>query len=152
MLNENEKAPSFKTTDSQGNPVSSKSLLGQTYVLYFYPKDSTPGCTRQACSIRDHYKVFTKLGIPVYGISKGSVKSHDTFITKFDLPFPILMDEDLGIANAFGVYVAKNMYGKKVMGIKRTTFIINEKGLIQSKIEKVDVDNHAQEILRLLKK
>lgn len=151
LLDEGDKVPSFKTTDEEGNPVSSKDLLGSKFVIYFYPKDDTPGCTKEACSIRDDHSAFKKLKIPVFGVSKDSAKSHQKFRTKYKLPFPLLMDEDTKITSAFGAWGEKSMYGRKYMGTIRSTFIVNEKGKIEKVFPKVNVSEHAKEILEYLK-
>lgn len=152
MLKEGDKAPSFSTEDENGNSISSKSLKGQKYIVYFYPKDNTPGCTKEACSIRDDYSAFKKLKIPVFGVSKDSAASHKKFIDKFKLPFPLLMDEDVSLAKGFGVWGEKSMYGRKYMGVIRSTFVINEKGIIEKVFPKVNVTEHAAELLDHLKK
>lgn len=152
MLKEGDKAPSFSTEDESGNSISSKSLKGQKYIVYFYPKDNTPGCTKEACSIRDDYSAFKKLKIPVFGVSKDSAASHKKFIDKFKLPFPLLMDEDVAIAKSYGVWGEKSMYGRKYMGVIRSTFVINEKGVVEKVFPKVNVSEHAAELLDHLKK
>ncbi len=151
MLKEGDKAPSFSTEDESGNSISSKNLKGQKYILYFYPKDNTPGCTKQACSIRDGYSAFNKLKIPIFGISKDTAASHKKFIDKFKLPFPLLMDEDVTLAKAYEVWGEKSMYGRKYMGVIRSTFVINEKGIIEKVFPKVSVSEHATELLEYLK-
>jgi peroxiredoxin Q/BCP len=117
-------------------------------VLYFYPKDDTPGCTKQACSLRDSYDVFTEQGIKVFGVSNDDEASHQKFISKFNLPFDLLADTEKQLVNAYGVYGEKNMYGKKYMGINRTTFLIDEDGKIKKIFKKVNVDEHADEVLQ----
>jgi peroxiredoxin Q/BCP len=118
--------------------------------LYFYPKDDTPGCTKQACNIRDNYSALTEKGIKLFGVSVDDEKSHQKFIHKFSLPFPLLADTEHDIVNSYKVWVEKNMYGKKYMGTARVTYLIDEKGIISHVIEKVDVENHSEQILKLI--
>ena len=148
MLNEGDIAPDFTTKDQNGNEVKLSDLRGQRVVLYFYPKDDTPGCTKQACSLRDSYDVFTEQGIKVFGVSNDDEASHQKFISKFNLPFDLLADTEKQLVNAYGVYGEKNMYGKKYMGINRTTFLIDEDGKIKKIFKKVNVDEHADEVLQ----
>lgn len=152
MLTEGDKVPAFSVSDQDGNVVSSKNLKGKKYIVYFYPKDNTPGCTTEACGIRDEFAGFKKLGVPVYGVSKDSSKSHQNFIEKYKLPFPLLVDEDLSLIKSFGAYGKKSMYGKTYDGILRSTFIVNEKGVIEKAYPKVSVKTHAQDLLDYLKK
>lgn len=147
-----DKAPQFKSRDQHGNEVKLSDFKGKKVILYFYPKDNTPGCTTEACNFRDNYQSLVKDGIEVIGVSIDSEQSHQKFISKFDLPFTLLSDEDKKIVEAYGVWVEKNMYGKKYMGTARTTFIIDEKGIIQHIIKKVDNKNASQQIRDLLAK
>jgi peroxiredoxin Q/BCP len=147
MLKEGDKAPDFTSTDQNGNTVSLKDLKGQRVVLYFYPKDDTPGCTKEACSFRDADDVYRKKGIRVLGVSIDSEKSHQKFISKFQLPFDLLADTEKTIVNDYGVWGEKSMYGKKYMGTNRKTFLIDENGKIVKIFDKVDVANHADEVL-----
>jgi peroxiredoxin Q/BCP len=147
MLKEGDKAPDFTATDQNGNTVSLKDLKGQRVVLYFYPKDDTPGCTKEACSFRDADDVYRKKGIRVLGVSIDSEKSHQKFISKFQLPFDLLADTEKTIVNDYGVWGEKSMYGKKYMGTNRKTFLIDEDGKIVKIFDKVDVANHADEVL-----
>lgn len=140
-------APDFKTNDQDGNEVSLSSLKGKKVVLYFYPKDMTPGCTAEACSLRDHYKALQKAGYEVFGISSDDEKSHRKFIEKEKLPFRLLADTDKTVHGKYGTWVEKSMYGRKYMGTARVTFIIDENGIIREVIEKVDTKNHADQIL-----
>jgi thioredoxin-dependent peroxiredoxin len=146
-LKEGDKAPSFKGVTETGKAVSLTDYKGKKLVLYFYPKDSTPGCTAEACDLRDHYKMFQKQGFEILGVSPDSEASHQKFITKFELPFSLLADTDHSIAESFGAWGEKSMYGKKYMGILRTTFVIDEKGKIEKVIEKVDTKNHTHQII-----
>ncbi len=152
MLKEGDKAPDFSVPNQDGSLVSSKDLKGQKYVIYFYPKDNTPGCTAQACSIRDDYKEFKKLGVPVFGVSKDSQASHQKFREKYELPFPLLVDTELEMAKQFGAYGKKNRFGKVGYGILRSSFIVNEKGVIEKTFPKVNTKIHATELLEALKK
>ena len=147
MLKEGDKAPNFKSTDQDGNPVKLGDFKGKRVVLYFYPKDDTPGCTKEACSFRDADAVYQKKGIKVLGVSTDDEKSHQKFISKFQLPFDLLADTDKSIVNAYGVWGEKSMYGKKYMGTHRKTFLIDENGKIAKIFDKVKVDEHADEVL-----
>jgi thioredoxin-dependent peroxiredoxin len=142
-----QKSPEFETQNQHGNNVSLKDYLGKKVVLYFYPKDNTPGCTTQACNLKDNYEHLLSNGYIVLGISPDNEKSHSKFIQKFELPFDLLVDVDHQIAEKFGVWVEKSMYGKKYMGVARTTFVIDENGLISEIIDKVDTKNHTAQIL-----
>ena len=147
----NDKAPEFSTTDENGKEVALKDFLGKTVVLYFYPKANTPGCTRQACGFRDSYKKIEKTGIVLLGISADTAAAQKKFQDKYTLPFTLLADADKKIANLYGVVKEKNMYGKKVMGIVRTTFVIGPDGKIQHIFNNVKPDGHADEVLEWLK-
>lgn len=147
MLKEGTTAPAFKTTDANGETVSLKELKGQKVVLYFYPKDDTPGCTKEACSFRDAWGKFKKQGIKVLGVSPDSEASHKKFETKYKLPFTLLADKDHAIADAYGVWGEKKFMGRTYMGVLRTTFLIDEKGKIKKVFEKVKPEDHASEVL-----
>jgi peroxiredoxin Q/BCP len=149
-LKEGQTAPDFSVKDQDGKDSSLSQYKGQTVVLYFYPKDDTPGCTAEACDFRDNYQGLIAKGIVVLGISTDDEKSHLKFATKHSLPFPLLADTDKKIVEAYGVWVEKNMYGKKYMGISRKTFIIDGNGIIQHIIEKVDTKNSTAQVLELL--
>lgn len=146
-----EKAPEFKAEASDGKTHTLKDFRGKWVVLYFYPKDDTPGCTREACSFRDNFKRIESLGAVVLGCSADDLKSHDKFITKYNLPFTLLSDPDHKIAQSYDVWKEKNMYGKKVMGIERSTFLISPDGMIHKAWPKVKVETHVDEILDELK-
>ena len=146
-LKSGDKAPAFAVKDQDGNIVKLSDFKGKKLVLYFYPKDNTPGCTAEACDLRDNYKALQKAGYEVLGVSTDSEKSHQNFIKKQSLPFRLLADEDKSLHEAYGTWVEKSMYGRKYMGTARVTFLINEKGLIEEIIEKVDTKNHASQIL-----
>ncbi|MFM1792595.1 MAG: hypothetical protein RLZZ252_949 [Bacteroidota bacterium] len=141
-------APSFTANNQHGNPISLADFSGKKLVLYFYPKDDTPGCTAEACSLRDNYDALLAQGYAIVGVSPDDEKKHTKFITKYNLPFDLLADTDNTIALAYGVWVEKSMYGRKYMGIARTTFVINENGILEEIIEKVDTKNHAQQLLK----
>ncbi len=142
-----DKAPDFKTTDQNGEAISLGDFAGSKLVIYFYPKDSTPGCTTQACNLRDNYDLLLSKGYKVVGVSADSAKRHQNFIEKNSLPFPLLMDEDKKIINDFGVWGEKKFMGKIYDGIHRTTFVIDEKGTIEEIIEKVKTKEHTAQIL-----
>ncbi|MGZ3417012.1 MAG: thioredoxin-dependent thiol peroxidase [Polyangiales bacterium] len=144
-------APDF-TAQTDDGEVSLSGLKGKTVVLYFYPKDNTSGCTREACDFRDNQTKFKRKGVVVLGVSPDSVKSHQGFKTKHELNFPLVADPERTIANAYGVYREKNMYGKKTMGIERTTFVIDGKGKVAAIYPKVKVDGHVAAILEALPK
>jgi len=152
MLNINDKAPEFTLQDENGNNISLKSLKGKVVVLYFYPRADTPGCTVEACEFRDTYKQMQKTGAVLLGISPDTPKAQKKFQDKFKLPFSLLADADKKVAVAFDVLKEKNMYGNKVMGVVRTTFIIGPDGRIQHIFPKVKPEGHASEVLAYLKK
>ena len=149
-LKAGQKAPEFTTNDQNGTSRSLSEYAGKKVVLYFYPKDDTPGCTAEACNFRDNYQGLIAQGIVVLGVSVDDEKSHQKFITKHSLPFPLLADTDKKIVEAYGVWGEKNMYGKKYMGITRKTFLIDEDGVISHIIEKVDTANSTAQVLELL--
>lgn len=148
MLKEGTTAPAFKTTDQNGETVSLKNLRGRKIVLYFYPKDDTPGCTKEACSFRDAFSKFNKQDITVLGVSPDKEASHKKFVTKYKLPFTLLADTDHAIAEAYGVWGEKKFMGRTYMGVHRTTFLIDEKGKIKKIFEKVKPEDHASEVLQ----
>ncbi|MFT6971283.1 MAG: peroxiredoxin Q/BCP [Roseivirga sp.] len=147
-LNIGDKAPNFEGTDQSNNPIKLTDFAGKKLVLYFYPKDNTPGCTLQACNLRDNYDALLEAGYAIVGISSDSAKKHQNFIDKFELPFPLIADEDKSIHEHFGTWVEKSMYGRTYMGTARTTFIIDEKGLIAEIIQKVKTKEHSNQILK----
>jgi peroxiredoxin Q/BCP len=144
------KAPAFSAPDQSGKIVSLSDFKGKTVVLYFYPKDDTPGCTAEACSFRDEHSVFLQKGAVVLGVSPDSAKSHTKFTEKFSLPFPLLADEDHTICEAYGVWVEKSMYGKTYMGVERSTFVIDSKGKLKAIYRKVKPAEHMAEVLATL--
>ncbi|MDI1322592.1 MAG: thioredoxin-dependent thiol peroxidase [Algoriphagus sp.] len=147
-LEAGQKAPQFEAKNEKGELIKLSDYLGKKVVLYFYPKDATPGCTAQACDLRDNYDALLKAGYIVLGVSSDDEKSHKKFIEKQSLPFPLLADTDLKVHEAYGTWVEKSMYGRKYMGTARTTFVIDEKGVIAEIIEKVDTKNHTAQILK----
>ncbi len=147
MLETGMKAPDFTLNDKDGNAVSLSDFLGKKVVLYFYPKDNTPGCTRQACAFAKEYGEFQKKGVEVIGVSKDSTASHQRFAEKHSLPFILLSDPELTAIQAYGVWQEKKLYGKTSMGVVRTTFIIDENGNIEKIMKKVKPDTNAAEIL-----
>ncbi|MDR6785447.1 peroxiredoxin Q/BCP [Pedobacter africanus] len=150
-LKEGQKAPDFKVKDQHGNTISLDQFAGKKVVLYFYPKDDTPGCTAEACDFRDNYQGLTDKGYVVLGVSVDDEKSHKKFADKHNLPFTLLADTDKKIVEAYGVWGEKNMYGKKYMGTNRTTFVIDENGIIAHIITKVDTKNSTAQVLELTK-
>ncbi len=141
-------APDFSVNDQSGNPVKLSDFKGKKVVLYFYPKDNTPGCTAEACNLRDNYEALQKAGYVVLGVSTDSEKSHQKFIDKFELPFPLLADTEKQIHEKYGTWVEKSMYGRKYMGTARTTFLIDENGKIEEIIGKVKTKDHTAQILK----
>jgi peroxiredoxin Q/BCP len=150
MLEVGTKAPEFTLPDKDGNPVSLTDFAGKKVVLYFYPKDNTPGCTRQACAFAGAYEEFKKINVVVIGVSKDSAASHQKFAEKHGLPFILLSDPELTAIQAYGVWQEKKLYGKVSMGVVRSTFVINENGMIEKVMPKVKPDTNAMEILEYL--
>ncbi|MCS6904935.1 MAG: thioredoxin-dependent thiol peroxidase [Bacteroidia bacterium] len=151
-LNIGDIAPDFSAPDQNENIVTLSSFRGSKVALYFYPKDDTPGCTKQACNIRDNYQALLEAGIRVLGVSADSVESHKKFAQKYQLPFPILADPEKNIINAYGVFGEKNVYGKKTPSIFRTTYLIDENGVIQDIIKQVKTEDHTSQILKKIQK
>ncbi len=147
MLEKGTKAPNFEGKDENGNTVKLSDFAGKKLVLYFYPKDSTPGCTAEACDLRDNYERFLAMGYQVLGVSRDSAASHRRFIEKYSLPFHLIADTDLAILKAYEAWGEKKMYGKITEGTLRTTYVIDEKGIIIDAIAKVDTKNHTAQIL-----
>jgi len=146
-LNIGAQAPNLNTNDQNGNLRTLSEFAGKKLVLYFYPKDDTPGCTAEACDLRDNYASFLAKGYHILGVSPDNEAKHQKFIAKYELPFDLLADESHDLATAYGVWVEKSMYGKTYMGIARTTFVIDEKGHIEQMIEKVNTKAHAAQII-----
>lgn len=147
-LKVSDKAPYFEGVDQNGNTINLDQYKGKKLVLYFYPKDNTPGCTAEACNLRDNYQRFLDKGYTIVGVSADSIKSHQNFIQKYNLPFSLISDTEKKILMAYYAYGEKKMYGKTVMGTIRKTYIIDEKGIIEEIIEKVDTKNHTVQILK----
>jgi len=152
MIKEGNKAPTFTLPDSTGKKISLKDFLGKKVVLYFYPKDMTSGCTKEACDFRDTHPNFKKLKAVVLGVSPDSIDSHKKFSDKYELPFTLLSDENKKVLEKYGVWKEKSMYGRKYMGVERTTVIIDEKGFIRKIFPKVNVNGHVEEVLKELVK
>jgi peroxiredoxin Q/BCP len=149
-LKEGDKAPSFTAKDQNGNPVSLSDYSGKDIILYFYPKDDTPGCTAEACDFRDNYQSLQQKGFTVIGVSTDDEKSHTKFISKYQLPFSLISDTEKEIVEAYGVWVEKNNYGKKYMGTARKTFVIDGNGTIKKIIDKVDTKEASKQVIDLL--
>jgi thioredoxin-dependent peroxiredoxin len=145
-----DKLPDFKAATSEG-AIRAKDLKGSIAILYFYPKDDTPGCTTEACDFRDNLPKFKRLNAKVYGVSKDSLQSHDRFARKYELPFTLISDESGEMCESFGTWVEKSMYGKKYMGIERATFLVDDKGVIRQIWRSVKVKNHVDEVLSEIK-
>ncbi|SKC00932.1 thioredoxin-dependent thiol peroxidase [Dyadobacter psychrophilus] len=140
-------APAFSAKDQDGKEVKLSDFKGEKVILYFYPKDDTPGCTAQSCNLRDNYDLLLKRGYKVLGVSVDDEKSHRKFIKKYNLPFPLLADTDQKLVNDYGVWGEKKLFGHEYMGIIRTTFVIDENGVIEEVVQKVDTENHTDQIL-----
>jgi len=151
MLQINEPAPDFQAMSSRGHEIRLKDLRGKKVVLYFYPKDNTAGCTMEACDFRDHYAEFEKADTVVIGVSKDPMGSHHKFVEKYQLPFVLISDPDLEIIKAYDVWKEKNMYGKKTMGVERTTVLIDEEGIVRKIYPKVKVKGHVEKVLEDIK-
>ncbi len=150
-ITEGMEAPWFEGIDQNGNKINLGDFKGHKIILYFYPKDNTPGCTAEACSLRDDYQSLLSSGFKVVGVSMDSEKSHRKFADKYSLPFPLIADTERKILNDYGVWKEKSLYGKTFLGIVRTTVIIDEKGIIEKVIRKVDTKNHSKQIFGLYK-
>lgn len=149
-LHENDHTPKFSTTDSEGNSISNENLLGHKYLIYFYPRDNTPGCTAQACGFRENYSFFKNKNIKIIGVSGDSIQSHEKFRVKFNLPFSLLLDENHEIAKSFGVWGEKKFMGKSFEGIHRISFLIDETGKIVKTYTKVKAKSHPEELVQEL--
>lgn len=150
-IKEGSLAPEFSLMGSDGKEHKLSDYRGKKVVLYFYPKDNTAGCSKEACSFRDNIKIVTDLNAVVLGVSRDSLKSHDKFIEKFNLPFILLADEDEKVCNLYDVIKEKNMYGRKYMGIERSTFIIDEEGILKKIFRKVKISGHIEQVIESLK-
>ena len=151
MTLEKSKAPQFTLQNENGEYVSLEDYMGKNVILYFYPKDLTPGCTTEACDFRDHYEDFSNLNAIILGVSLDDAAKHTKFIEKYGLPFSLLVDADHEVAEKYGVWTLKKNYGREYMGIERTTFLINEQGIIEKEWRKVRVKNHIEDVLNYLK-
>ncbi len=149
QLKEGMKAPHFEGTDQNGKIVKLEDFAGKKVVLYFYPKDDTPGCTEQSCNLRDNYNHLLKKGFAVVGISMDNEKSHKKFAKKYSLPFPLIADTSKKIIDDYGIWKKKSLFGKTFLGIVRTTFVIDEKGIIEEIISNVDTRNHTDQIIKI---
>ncbi|PLX13884.1 MAG: thioredoxin-dependent thiol peroxidase [Marinilabiliales bacterium] len=147
-----DKAPEFKGVDQNENPISLSDFKGSNLILYFYPKDNTPGCTNEACDLRDNYNMWLEKGYKVVGVSPDSVASHQKFISKYDLPFPLIADTEKEIIKSYGAWGPKKLYGREYEGLLRTTFVIDEQGTISEIFSKVKTKDHTNQILDSLKK
>lgn len=148
-LKENDQAPKFEVKDQDGNTISSEKLLGKKWVIYFYPKDMTPGCTIQACNIRDNYEALKQHDIQIFGVSMDTETKHKRFVEKYKLPFPLIVDTDKNLIEAFGIWGPKKFLGRTFNGIHRNTFIVNEQNTIIGIIKKPKVKDHTREILNV---
>lgn len=150
VLNKGEKAPEFEGLNQFGEKISLDSFKGKKLIIYFYPKDNTPGCTAESCNLNDNYEYWLSNGYEVVGVSPDSVASHKKFADKFQFRFNLISDPEANILKSYGVWGEKNMYGRKYMGVMRTTFVINEQGVIEQIFEKVDTKNHSEQIINAL--
>jgi peroxiredoxin Q/BCP len=150
MIQEKQEAPDFTLPDAQGRPVTLSSFRGKKVVLYFYPKDDTPGCTKEACALRDGWDLLSEKNAVVLGVSPDDTVSHQKFQAKYGLPFTLLCDTDHSVLEAWGAWGEKSLYGKKSLGVLRTTFILDEQGKVVKILKKVDTENHAQQVLPYL--
>lgn len=149
-LNVGDAVPGFSSLDQTGTEITNETLLGSSYILFFYPKDDSPGCTKEACAIRDSYKKIKKAGYQVFGISPDNIKKHNKFIDKYEFQYSLLADPEKEMINAFGLWGPKKFMGREVVGVHRTTFIIDEKGIIEHIILKVKTKEHDRQILELV--
>lgn len=145
-----DKIPKFEGVDENGNSVTSETLFGKKFILFFYPKDDSPGCTKEACNLRDNYKVFKKNNFEIYGISPDTEKKHKKFIEKYEFPYSLIADPDKSIINAFGLFGPKKFMGKDIVGVYRTTLVIDETGVVTHIIDKVKTDDHAAQLTEAL--
>lgn len=150
ILNKGDKAPEFQGLNQKGETISLSGFKGKKLILYFYPKDNTPGCTAESCNLSDNYQMWLSKGYEVVGVSPDSVASHKKFVDKFKFGFNLIADPETVILQAYGVWGEKSMYGRKYMGVLRTTFVINENGFIEDIFDKVDTSNHTEQIIKAL--
>ena len=151
MVKINDKMPYFELNDENGNIVSSENLAGQKYILFFYPQDDSPSCTKEACSVRDHFSSITKLGYKIFGVSPDNEKKHKKFITKYEFQYPLLADVELALTKSLGLYGPKKFMGKEIIGVYRTTLIIDENGIVSHIINNVKTATHGEQILEVIK-
>jgi peroxiredoxin Q/BCP len=151
MVETGKPAPDFSLSDQHGKNVTLSKLKGSPVVLYFYPKDDTPGCTREACAFRDAYAEYEKAGARILGVSPDGADTHAKFVKKYELPFTLLADTEKTVCESYGVWKEKNMYGKKTIGVERTTFVIDSKGIVRRIFPKVKVDGHSEGVLEAVK-
>ena len=151
MVSVGKKAPDFKLNNQHGKKVSLSDFIGKNVILYFYPKDDTSGCTKEACNFRDDFPKFSRLDAVILGVSPDSVVSHKKFADKYGLNFDLISDEEKKVVMKYGVWKEKNMYGRKYMGVERTTFVIDKKGIVAKVFNKVKVDGHNKELMEALK-
>jgi thioredoxin-dependent peroxiredoxin len=151
MVETGKHAPDFTLVDQHGNKVTLSNLKGSPVVLYFYPKDDTPGCTKEACAFRDEFADYKAAGAKILGVSPDPVGSHSKFVKKYELPFLLLADTDHSVCELFGVWKEKSMYGKKYMGVERTTFVLDGKGIVRRVFSKVKVDGHSSAVLEAVR-
>lgn len=149
-LNEGDSIPQFSTTNEKGEVVTNETLLGKKTILFFYPKDDSPGCTKEACSIRDNYRTFEKNNVQIFGISPDNEKKHQKFITKYEFQYSLLADPEKEVINAFGVWGPKKFMGKEIIGVHRTTFVIDEEGKVAHIIKKVRTKEHANQLIEAM--
>ena len=149
-LTEGDKVPTFAANNEKGQLISAESLLGKKYILFFYPKDDSPGCTKEACSIRDNFKLLNRKGYEVFGVSPDNEKKHQKFIDKYEFQYSLLADPEKKMINDFGLWGPKKFMGREIVGVHRTTFIINEKGIIEKILRKIKTKEHGNEILEAL--
>jgi thioredoxin-dependent peroxiredoxin len=150
MIEVGQPAPDFSLTDQDGNTVTLAGCKGTPFILYFYPKDDTPGCTKEACAFRDAFAEYRKRKARILGVSPDDSGSHTRFVKKFELPYPLLSDPDHKVCEVFGVWKEKNMYGRKSMGVERTTFVIDAKGVVRAVFPRVKVDGHSDAVMQAL--
>jgi peroxiredoxin Q/BCP len=151
MISAGDKIPAITLLDQDNNPIVLSSLMGRKVVIFFYPEDDTPGCTKEACSFRDSYAAIRSAGAEIFGVSMDGQKSHQKFREKYSLPFPLLVDDNAELARAFGVYVQKNMFGHKFWGVERSTFIIDAEGIVRKIFRRVNVGGHEKDVLTALR-
>lgn len=151
MIKINDKIPSFSLNDENGNSVTSESLAGIKYILFFYPQDDSPSCTKEACSVRDYYSSIQKAGYKIFGVSPDNEKKHKKFIAKYEFQYPLLADTELALTKSLGLYGPKKFMGKDIIGVYRTTLFVNEKGIVTNIIDNVKTATHGEQIMDIIK-